>query len=442
MQYSIKNIFKLSWPVMAGMVLQNLMGTFDLMFIGRLGTVEAAAASMSISAAGVIFLFSTLFGSGMLAIISRLYGQGDEKEAMRYTSASLINSLIMGLILTILGSIWINELLKVMYNIDGMVLSFAESYMETALLGTVFIFLNATYRSVLQGRGNTMTPLIIFGAANIINIILDPIFMFTFNMGIKGAALATVCSRGIAWLLIQHYVVKSLYKGSYFNVIKFLYLDMKHTVEIYKIGIWALLQQLSRPITGILMFRIVYMVGGEIGTAAFGFGGQLFSYTFIFLAGMSMAISITVGQALGKGEVDEVDETIKSGLKLCFYNLLIFSIPYVIFPEYIYRIFTSDPAVIEVGISYLRIIYFGLIFVIFQTTYSGVFNGAGDTYPPMVASLLSNVAFKLPVAYILASFFKMGPNGVWIAVSASVIIEAIIISVYFKQGRWKQKTIG
>jgi Na+-driven multidrug efflux pump len=190
-----------------------------------------------------------------------------------------------------------------------------------------------------------------------------------------------------------------------------------------------------------LLFKLVYVIGGREGTAAFAIGGQLFNYTFIFLVGLSTAISIMVGQSLGRGDVHGCDKIIKEGLKLATFNMILFSIPYLIFPEAIMKLFINNQLVIDMGANYLRIVYIGLVFVVPTIIYGGVFQGAGDTFPPMISSVVANVVLKLPIAYVLAKTFNMGTNGVWIAVSLSVIIESAIIIVYFKTNKWKEKVI-
>jgi Na+-driven multidrug efflux pump len=131
----------------------------------------------------------------------------------------------------------------------------------------------------------------------------------------------------------------------------------------------------------------------------------------------------------------------KEGMRLAILNTIIFAIPYFIFPGTIIRIFSSDPDVINNGIGYLRIVYAGLVFVVFTTIYGGVFQGAGDTFPPMISSFIANVILKLPLAYLLANGLGMGTNGVWASIALSVVIESVIIIIYFKQNRWKEKVI-
>ncbi|GCD10956.1 MATE family efflux transporter [Clostridium tagluense] len=437
----IKKIFMLSWPIMIGMILQSLLGTVDTYFIAKLGTNEAAAAALSNSASSVIFVISTLVSAGTIALVSRSYGEGDMESVRSFSGQSFTLSLIFGIILSIICFLNTESIIKLIFNPEPNVVALTEKYLSVVFIGTIFVFLNSVLRTILQSLGDTLTPLIIFGISNLINAILDSLFMFTFHLGIAGAAIATVISMLFSCIAITLVLIRKIYDSSLNKFIWSMKLQLNNSMRILKIGGWACLQQVARPITGMFMFSLVYTVGGREGTAAFGIGGQLFNYTFIFLVGLSTAISIMVGQSLGRGDINACDKIIKEGLKLAGYNMILFSIPYLIFPTDIMSFFINDPLVIRTGAEYLRIVYVGLIFVVYTTIYGGAFQGSGDTFPPMISSIVANVVLKLPIAYILASRLNMGTNGVWASVSLSVVIEAVIIIVYFKTNRWKEKII-
>ncbi|MGB3368562.1 MAG: MATE family efflux transporter [Acidaminobacteraceae bacterium] len=439
--HGIKEILKLSYPVMLGMILQTLLGSFDLYFIGKLGTVSTASASLGTSIGSTLFVMSALVAAGVIPLIARSYGSGDYKRIKEFTSSAILLSIVFGLIIGLLSYFNASSILKLMYNPDETTLGLAVEYSKIVFLATPVVFLNTSLKSVLQGIGDTKTPLIIFGFANIINIILDPIFIFTLGMGIRGAAIATVIARVISLILILIVIAKKVYASHILEVIKNIKFDRENNQRILRIGSWACIQQITRPITGMLMFRIVFLTGGAVGVAAFGVGGQLFGYTFIFISGLGMATSILVGQALGRGDVDDARRVINYSMKLCMINMAVFIIPYIIFPEAFMKIFIQDPDVVAVGVNYLRITYVGLVFVVVQMAYGGAFNGSGDTKPPMIASLVANVTFKLPLAYYLSVVEDFGTNGVWIAISSSVIVEAIILVYYFRAGNWVHKKI-
>lgn len=437
----IKQIIMLSWPVMVGMILQSLLGTVDTYFISKLGTNQAAAAGLSNSASSVIFVMSTLVSAGTIALVSRSYGEGNMEAVKKISGESFLLSAIFGMALSIICYLNTGNIINMVFNPEPIVSALSQQYLSVIFMGILLVFLNSVLRTILQSLGDTLTPLIIFGIANIINAVLDPFFMFTLNLGIKGAALATVISMIFSCIAIIIVIVKKVYNSSINQFVLSMKLEYKNSIRILKIGGWACLQQVARPITGVFMFSLVYVVGSREGTAAFGIGGQLFNYTFIFLVGLSTAISIMVGQSLGRGDVDGCDKIIKEGLKLATFNMILFSIPYLIFPNEMMRFFIKDQLVINIGAQYLRIVYIGLVFVVYTIIYGGVFQGAGDTFPPMISSIVANVVLKLPIAYLLAKTFNMGTDGVWIAVSLSVVIESFIIVVYFKTNRWKEKVI-
>jgi putative MATE family efflux protein len=347
----LNRIFQLSWPVMIGMILQSLLGTVDMAFISSLGTSQAAAASLGNSAAGVIFVMSSLVSAGTIALIARSYGEGNLEQVKKFNSESILLTLIIGGMLSILCFVYNENIIRMMFNPSPETVRLTSEYLSVIFLGTVFVFLNSTLRTTLQAIGDTKTPLYIFGLSNIMNIILDYLFMFPLGMGIRGAAIATVLSTIFSFLAINLILIKKLYNSDLKSFILSLKLQLEDSIRILKIGSWACIQQIARPITGLLMFRLVLQVGGDTATAAFGIGGQLFNYTFIFLVGLSTAISIMVGQSLGAGDMDGCDRVIKEGIKLAAINMLLFALPYLVFPGAIMGAFIMTLQLLRKGFS-------------------------------------------------------------------------------------------
>jgi len=438
MEGTIRKIIKLSWPVMVGTILQSLVYTCDLFFVSKLGTVYASSAALGTSAAGVVFVMSALVGAGTIAITARGYGENNWDKIRSATGNGLILAILFGLIIGIAGQFSSSWIVTNIYGAtDPDTIYLTTAYLKLVLWGTAFVFINFSMRNVLQGIGDTMSPLIIFGITNVLNMLLDPLFIFGFDLGIQGAALATVLSLGIGMVLILLRLIQKIFGGKISTFVSYLKVERARTGQILKVGSWACIQQLARPVTGMLMFAIVLRAGGNAGTAAFGIGGQLFGYTFIFLSGLSVAMSIMVGQALGRGDDTELDDLMKEGLKLGAMNMALFAIPYVIFPEFFFRLFLTDPEVLSIGSSYLRIIYVGIVVVIFPVIYGGVFQGSGDTKPPMISSLVANLVFKVPAAWLLVTVFNMGTNGVWVAVAGSIFVEAFVSHYYITRGSWR-----
>lgn len=437
----LRMIFDLSWPVMLGMILQSLLGTVDTYFISQLGTSQSAAASLANSASSVIFVISTLVSAGTIALVSRSMGEGNMDAVRRFSGESLVLSVIIGLFLSLVCFIYTEELINLLFHPGPDELMYAKEYLLIIFPATILVFLNSALRTIFQAYGDTKTPLWIFGISNIINALLCYVFMNILNLGIRGSAWAAVIAMAYSFIAINVILIKRIYNSSLSLFIQSLKIHLNDSIRILRIGGWACLQNIARPITGTLMFSLVYQVGGKEATAAFGIGGQLFNYTFIVLVGLSTGIAIMVGQSLGRGDMDACDRIIREGMKLAWANIILFAVPYIILAAPLMKLFRNDPLVIKHGVEYLRIVYAGILLVPITIIYGGVFQGAGDTFPPMLSSMVANVVLKLPFAYVLASTFGLGTIGVWIAISLSVLIEAAIIVYYFKTGKWKVKKI-
>jgi len=233
---------------------------------------------------------------------------------------------------------------------------------------------------------------------------------------------------------------KNIFDSSFKMVIEHLSLRVDTAVRILKIGGYAVMQMITRPFTGLIMYRLVLAQGVAAG-AAFGIGGRMFNFVFIFLAGLGTALSVMVGQSLGRKDIEGAKVLIKQGMILAAINMLVFAIPFYFFPDAFMRFFVDDPEVVRIGVNYLRITYTGVLFAVFNVVFGSAFAGAGDTFPPMLASLVGNWVIKIPLAYLLTAFFHMDSNGVWIAIGLSVIVESIVLAIWFGRGKWQHKKI-
>lgn len=440
-QSDISLIFRLSWPVMLGMVLQSILSTVDVYFISGLGTDQSAAASLSNSIVNVIFVFSTLVSAGTIALISRSKGEGDITAVQAIGGQSFTLSALVGGLISLVCFILRKDLIILFFNPEPAVFNYADEYLRFLFPATILVFINSALRTIFQANGDTRTPLYIFGISNVINGIGDYVLIRIFNFGITGAALATLISMLFSAVVINIILVKKFYNNDYRLFLHSLELKYQDSIRILRIGGWACIQSVARPITGTLMYSLVYIFGGSAGAAAFGIGGQLFSYTFIVLSGLSTGLAVLVGQNLGRKDIESCNRLIRQGMKVAWINTIICIVPYIFLPRILMSFFIDDPLVISHGVDYLTIVYLGVMTIPFTIVYGGVFQGSGDTFPPMVSSMIANVVLKLPAAYFLAYALDMGIMGVWTAIALSTVAEAAIIYFYFIQGKWKEKKI-
>ncbi|QNO13816.1 MATE family efflux transporter [Alkalicella caledoniensis] len=443
---SLQMIWLLAWPVMLGQVLQTALELVDLYFISMLrDTVFFAAIGYSTSLFGVVVVASQLVVAGTIALIARESGAENQNTVTNLTRQALTLALLVGVFLWICVSVFATPLLQ-LFGARGNLLLYGTNYLRIVLVGIPFVYYNMTGRAILQAKGDTFTPMIIFVLMNAVNILFNWLLIFGVwifpELGYKGAAYGTLLSNIFAFVLFVFVLQRKAFKGKILDVITPVF-DFELMIRFIKIGGYAVVQAVARPITGLFMYGIASL-SGENALAAFTIGGRMFNLVFIILAGLTTAISVLTGQNLGKKDYNSINVHVKNGLLIGAINMLIFAIPYFIFSESIMGVFVKNPEdfrVIEIGVSYFRITYVGLIFVIFSVIYGGVFIGAGDTAPPMVASLVANWAVKVPLAYIFAGRLNLGSNWVWIAISLSVIVEVLIVSIWYGKGRWKFKKI-
>lgn len=425
-QQTLKNMMKLAFPVMIATILQVLLGSVDLFFISKFGRESSSAAAMGGGMSGAIFIFSMLISSGLTPIVSQNYGANRFNWLKQYAKRGMLYAVILGGIIMVLAKLFNEQILLFMYQPTGDVLKLTVKYLDIIYLSTIFVFLNGTMRSVFHALSDTITPLLVMGASNLLNGFLDYIFVLKFGWGIEGAAVATVIS-----IVLSTICLYVFYRKKIRNLKDTKEQEPIQSRQIFKIGFWAMLQQLARPITGMIMYRIVFQIGQSIGTAAFGIGGQVLSYTFIFLSGLSVAISVMTGQAYGEQKYDEISGIMKSGFVLATLNILIFMIPYFLFSENLMKWFIDDMLVVKEGVHYLTIVYLGIIGIPISTVLGGAYLGMGKTAYPFWASFTANVLFKVPLAYIIGVHYQMGTTGVWVAISLSIWLESLIMGIHY-----------
>lgn len=432
-----REIWKLSYPVMIVITLHTLFGIVDLMFISYLGKAQTAGAVLASSLLEVIFVLSSLISAGTMAIASRSIGAENREEYEDVSKQSIIFSIYLGLLVYFIVSVFKYKLLGI-FNGTEQSIFYALEYLDIVFITVPINFITAVLIAILHAKGDTKKPMIVLVVANAMNIILDWLFIMVFDWGVKGAAAATLLGIVFSLIYLSHAVLKALnMKLVHFFTKSRLTSAMLQ--RITRVGIYSVLYGITRPFTGMLMYRIAAK-SGDGAVAAFGIGGRWFSLIFIILGGLETAISILVGQSLGSKNMGKIMLLVKEGLRIALISLLMLGIPYVLFAKQLMYAFIHDQEVIEFGVRYLRIVYIGLLFIPFTMVFNAVFKGAGDTAPPMIGALIANWAVKIPLAYLL-SVLGMNADGVWTAIAISIAAEAFVVWLLYRRGKWKNKVV-
>ncbi len=437
----VRKIIRLSLPVMLGEIMFSILNFADRFFIAKLGIDESAGASLSSTVLWVLLTVSALITGGAVALVARKTGENDTAERSRSAEQSLLLALVLGLFLGIAGH-YASGGIMAFYNATAEVERLGTVYLATIILGYPMVMLAHTSAAVFQASGDTRTPMKIFVGMSVLNMILDPMMIFGFwkipAMGVQGAALATVIAEAVACTIM----LITIYSHKEFglSVLRTLIPNFSMIKRILRIGGWSGLNSLSRPLSAIVLQRIITFHGTAC-VAGFSFGIQWISIIFIFMQGMRISISSLVGQFLGKGDIKGAEDTTKAGLQFGYAFVSVVAVVGIIFSGEAISVFTTDESVVRAGQGYLIIIFMGMFFDVLMTVYSASFNGAGNTAPPTIAAFFANWVGKIGFAMITTYVFGLGINWVWAGISLSMVIEGLGLAYWHKKGYWKLKKV-
>lgn len=440
-----EDLWRLSWPVMIFMVFQTTLELVDLFWVGYLGTDAVAALSLANSLFWMLFTFSDLISIATLALTARYRGAGDRKNVAVVAKHSFWLATFVSLAVTFLVLTFSSSFVA-LFDVEPQVHQMAVTYLRVIGISMFFAYAGMAMGASLQGLGDTRTPMVILVVTNIINIALDPVLIFGLagapKMGIFGAALATLLARaaGFAAMLYIFMSGKISPSGLMVPALFKLKFQVEYFRRIIQIGLPAFMQTLTRPLTGLVLMWLVALFGTS-AIAAFGIGMRILGLAFIFLSGLTVGTSTMIGQSLGAAKLGLTFEIIRKAMVLSLAVQVIMTAVLFGLAGPIVSLFTKEPAALELGTNYLKIISACMVLLGPFHIMDAVFKGAGYTVPSMVSALVANWLIKLPAAYILALTLNLGPDGIWWSVSISVLAELLILLPWYRKGHWLHKEI-
>lgn len=428
-----KTILVTAMPLVLALLLHTGFNIVDAIYVGRISVEAIAAVSLAFPIMFFIFAVAGGIGIGATSLISRLIGAKQIEKADNVAEHALLAGLVLGIIFTALGLIFGKGLLVLM-GADSLV-ELSLSYLNVIFIGTVFMMLFVIGNNIFRGEGDTKTSMMLIVIATIINIILDPIFIFWLNLGVKGAAIATVISNIIGAIAVM--VVFMIGRSSIKIRPKSFRFDFGIIKNILKIGIPSSLSQISMSVSLFVMMRIVSSFGAY-AIAAFGIIFRLDSIAILPALGLMMALIPIVGQNVGAKKLDRAERTAyKTAIIAAIFTGSV-GLIFFLFPTMFISIFNTNPEVIRYGVMYLRIVPLVYAFIGIGISINGAFLGAGDPIPALVLTLLRVIIIVIPAALLLAFVFDLGILGVWLAFAISIVVSSITSLLWFRTGRWKK----
>ncbi len=437
-----KSLITLAIPIILANILQTAYQLTDAFWVGRLG--NAAVAAISISFPFLFFIIALGGGLAMAGtiLVAQYRGQGNRKKIDHISSQTVLVVFIISLILTAVGYYLTPYFVSLMH-VAPEVAQKAISYLQISFLGTIFLFTFMVFQSLLRGVGEVKIPMYIVLGTVLLNLLLDPIFIFGYHsipaFGVAGAALATVGTQGLAALIGTILLLRGRHQlRVYFKDLK---PDLNLIKKMFKIGFPASIQQSSRAL-GIALITFLVASFGTVITAAYGIGVRVLSFVIIPAVGLSMATSTLVGQNIGAKKIDRAEKIAKLSTLIAFITLTLVGIIIFIFAKPIAAFFIPGEIVtIQISTLFIKIMALTFGFLGIQQVLNGVFRGSGNTLVSMGLSLISLWLLRLPIAYFLSKFTFLHEEGIWLAFAIANIVGAIISIIWFRRGKWKDKKI-
>ncbi|MFW6148649.1 MAG: MATE family efflux transporter [Atribacterota bacterium] len=431
-----KLLFKLSIPAMIGMLVQSLYNFVDTVFVGQaVGPLGIAGVSISFPMQIFVMAFAMLIGIGGASIISRSLGASENEKANHTAGNVVVVVIFFGVIMAITGTVFLEPLLKIL-GASPTIMPYASDYLSVILFGTIFFSFAMATNNIVRAEGNAKIAMYTMLISAILNIILDPIMIFVFDMGVRGAAIATVIAQSVTSLYLLVYFIR----GKSLLTIKLRHLKPDKLIikESFAIGSSAFARQIAGSVLGVIMNNLLISYGGDISVAVFGVINRLFMVFLMPMLGINQGFMPILGFNYGANKIYRATKVIKlSTFWATIISIGAFLVIYL-FPSFLLSMFSNDEILLEQGVKTIRIVGLLLPFVGIQVIGAGMFQALGKAIPALLLSMSRQILFLIPLILILPNFF--GLNGIWISFPIADFSAFSVTMIFFLREMKKFKS--
>lgn len=428
-----RQLFNLALPIMGTSFVQMAYSLTDMAWVGRLGSESVAA----IGAVGILTWMtnsiSLITKVGAEVSVGQSIGAKDESGARTFASHNVSIAILISLVWGFLLFAFAHPIIG-LYKLDAAISAQAVDYLRIVASAFPFIFLSYAFTGIYNGAGMSKIPFYATGCGLLLNMILDPLLIFVFHLGVEGAAWATWISQAVVCALFIYQVKRRnrLFGGFPF----FIRLRNRYAGRIIRLGLPVALLNTFFALINLLMGRTASTYGGHIGLMTLTAGGQMEAIAWNTSQGFSTGLSAFVAQNYAARENKRVLSAYHTTLKMTAIFGLFCTILFVFFGNELFALFVPEREAYEAGGIFLRIDGYSMMFMMLEITMQGLFYGTGRTMPPAIISITFNT-LRIPMAVALAAT-GLGIEGVWWAISISSILKGIVIFIWF---RFLQKRI-
>lgn len=426
-----KLLFKYALPAVVSQIIAAVYNIVDRIFIGHgEGALAIAGLAITFPVINVVHAFGALIGVGASVRMSIVLGRKDVRWAEKILGNSVIFTILLSGAVMLFGYLFMDEILYLFGATDETV-SYAYKYMVIVLPGMFLTTMAYNLTSLIRASGYPLRAMLILGGGAVLNIILDPIFIFGFKWGIAGAAWATTISMAVMTLFsILHFVQKS-------SFIRFKRHSWKPKGYIFRnimmIGMSPFLMNITAAGVVAILNRQLIRYGGDMAVGANGIVNSFMNFLVLFMLGVCQGMQPIAGYNYGAGHPKRLREVYLLTMKVCVFSGLLGSLLGCFFPELISRAFTTDADLLSISVVALPFLAVMSPLIGFTICNSNFFQSIDKPWIAIVTSLSRQVIFLVPMCYLLPQLWEMwgknGLDGVWISATVSDVLGAALAAV-------------
>jgi putative MATE family efflux protein len=440
-QGSIKTaIVLLAVPMILELSLESVFAVVDMYFVGHLPNAKEAVATVGLTESVISLVYTLGIGLsvGATAIVARRVGEKNFKDASRSGAQAIIVSILLSLILCVVGFFFAADILALM-GAKEEVIQQGVIFTKIMFLGTPSIILLFLINGIFRGAGDAAMAMKSLWIASGVNIILCPILIYGLGplpaLGLKGAAIATVIGRTSGVVYQCYHLFK---KGRTIELVKkYFKWDWPIIKNLLNVATPATAQFFIQSGSWIILAYLVSRTGSTNASAGYQIAIRNVVFFILPAWGLSNAAATLVGQNLGAKQPERAQKSVLLTTKYNAFFMGCVTVLFVFFSKPIIGIFTSDIEILNYGSLALQIIGLGYIFYGIGMVMIQSLNGAGDTKTPTWINIVCFWMIQIPLAWVLAIYFDMGPTGAFIAIPSAETVLALAAWYFFKKGKWK-----
>lgn len=438
------NLLRFSIPLLIGNFAQQMYSTVDSIIVGRyVGDRALSAIGTTLPVINLLLVLFMAISTGAGIMVAQYFGAKD-RETLSYSIGNAMTMIFISSLLIMAVGIPLAGSLLRLTKTPVETFDLAHAYLTIILSGVLFGGFYNIIAGILRGLGNSTFPLIALLLASFLNVGLDIWFIAGLNMGVAGAALATIISQAVSAVLC---LTKLCRMKDIVDINKSILIPNRElTGQLLRLGLPAGITQAIFSMSMVFVQALTNSMGYQVvtcTTAVMRIDGFAMMPNFTF----GMAIATFVGQNVGANKMDRVAQGTKDVLKISLSTSFVLVAALLVFGENLIRMFTTTEEIIVLGVRQIRILSAGYVAMAISQIFGGIMRGAGDTMPSMWISMFTTVGVRVPLAYLLASMTRSetypagSPNAIFFSLLTSWVLGAVINYLWYRRGAWREKSL-